>query len=461
MADNATLITETLDKIAALDGTQTQRYLSLLKGTAVKLNIDTSAIQARLDALSIAGATIEQFAENAGANNLTATLTTGAIVEHLGDSIGSASLIEADGSILNVIAHPKLAAIVPESYGFISDPVILAGHAGQAAFSANGLRFISSRSESNNYVTVKLTYDGVETSYSTNAATYPATQSCISHDGTRGFAPLVYSTDTLGVSYISNGILQLRGLDSGYAESAYFAGAISGDGLNAYLLCDSDDGNKLKVYKSYNGFVSAMSVSLSFTYSTSNIYGVCTDYDGSHVYGFGNNLFYKSTDYGVTFTQYYNTLPFSPSSGRALTCSNNGQHILVHDRNYISRDYGVTFVPISIPSVVGFTRSCAITAYSLRVTDERLFVLCAGTDITTGLSVRFLGFSDDFGLTFTFGRVFLISTYLASNIGFPFFMSPDDSFMISTYYASGTPYKTETLKDKFLPYIPSKKIVGG
>ena len=70
MATTAQLITRVNTEIAALDGTQTLRELSQLKVSALKLGIDTTPIQTRIDAIDITGQPLTVVAENAVANDL-------------------------------------------------------------------------------------------------------------------------------------------------------------------------------------------------------------------------------------------------------------------------------------------------------------------------------------------------------------------------------------------------------
>lgn len=474
MATNATLITLTQAAIDALDGSQNVDELAELKIRAVKLNMDTAAIDSRLVALDMAGATSEEIATNTIANTLASNFPTGLLIEHVGNKVGNAPLLIADGSAINPSAHPKLAAITPLSYKPLdvnnsTNTVLGANHYGVSGFSADGTVILSVlRNNSNAHLTIYLSINGVTTQTTVGFYTDLDGQPTVSDDGSR--AMMVYlnaDVSDIGICYINtSGVLTTKNLQSGRVASGTIAGAISRDGSAAYAICKADTATRLKVFKSTNGWTSFTQAEHANITGVSDVRALCTSYNGVYVYGFDYQSMYKSADSGATFTKL--SLPFTVSSGSSCVCSDSGQYIYISSsyRLWWSSDYGASFEQIYLDRIVPGNVGVGFRGFSLRHSDSRLFVICQSTNVTTALVDLSMTYSDNNGDTFTSGpqRLSGAETYGMQTIPAysPFWVADDDSRMLSTHSSiSATLYETPLAFDKFLPDIPSKKVVGG
>lgn len=139
MANNAALILLIQADIDALNGTQTSEELTTLKVGAVKLGMDTTAIQTRLDAIDMSSASAEEVVTNAVANNLGGggSVELGQLVQTSADTLGGKSLLPCDGTVIDTITYPDMLTVLNSSQYIES---------GQAAASADG--FLSNGSHS-------------------------------------------------------------------------------------------------------------------------------------------------------------------------------------------------------------------------------------------------------------------------------------------------------------------------
>jgi hypothetical protein len=96
------------------------------------------------------------------------------------------------------------------------------------------------------------------------------------------------------------------------------------------------------IYRSSDYGSSWSSTTLSY-----GMYGICCSWDGSIVYAAGNGYIYKSTDYGVSFTQVKSGLN---SNLRPICCSCDGIYVYASSYNssfYYSTDSGSTWTTSS------------------------------------------------------------------------------------------------------------------